>query len=106
MRSRRILRAGRICRRVWISTLYCETWLLGSGGAVQCGEARMDGRDRRMPERGRNLHRMHDARLSGQIHAVYEPTPGIVAVVPSSTNVWSGDSRAPAVYPGVFKQGT
>ena len=65
MRSRRILRAGAVRGRIWIADVHRETRLLGPGGAVQCRKARMDGRNRRMSERWRDLHRMHHAGLSG-----------------------------------------
>ena len=42
-----------------------EAGMLGPGGAMQCRQARLDGGHRRVPERGRNLHRMHHAGLSG-----------------------------------------
>jgi hypothetical protein len=45
--------------------------LLGPGRAVQRGPARLDGRRRRLPERRRRLHRLHDARLSRQVHVVH-----------------------------------
>ena len=43
------------------------------GPVVRCnvGEARLDGRRRRLPERRRHLHRLHDAGLPGQVHAVH-----------------------------------
>ena len=45
--------------------LHREAGMLGTGGAMQCGQARMDGRHRRVPQRGRDLHRMHHAGISG-----------------------------------------
>ena len=48
-----------------------EDRLLGAGGQLQRPQARLDGRDRRLPERGRHLHRLHDARLPRQVHAVH-----------------------------------
>ena len=38
---------------------------------VQRAQARLDQRRRRLPERRRHLHRLHDARLPGQVHAVH-----------------------------------
>ena len=46
---------------------------LGCWGPVvqlQRGQARLDGRRGRLPQRRRHLHRLHHARLSGQVHAV------------------------------------
>ena len=79
--------------------------MLGTCRAMQCGEARMDGRHRRMPERRRDLHRLHHARLPGQIHALHEPTPGVVIVVACRADVWPGDSRSPPIYADVTQQG-
>ena len=43
------------------------------GPVVQCnvGQTRLDGRHRRLSERRRRVHRLHDARLSRQIHALH-----------------------------------
>ena len=45
--------------------------LLGAGGELQRHQARLDGRYRRLPECGRDLHRLHDAWFPGQVHAVH-----------------------------------
>ena len=45
--------------------------MLGAGGAVQRRQTRLDGRHRRLPERRRHLHRLHDARISRQVHALH-----------------------------------
>ena len=37
--------------------------LLGTGRQLQRHQARVDGRNRRMPQCGRHLHRLHDARI-------------------------------------------
>ena len=52
------------------------------GPVVQCnvGKRGMDGRDRRLSQRRRNLHRLHHARLSRQIHAVHESAAGFASV--------------------------
>ena len=71
VRPGRLLRAGRFRDRVWIAEMHCEAWLLGSRCQVQRAQARMDQRHRRLPERRRDLHRLHDARLPGQVHAVH-----------------------------------
>ncbi len=41
--------------------MHRKTRLLGPGRAVQCGQARLDEWDRRLPQRWRNLHWLHDA---------------------------------------------
>src|ERR1700733_10730008 len=98
MRSRRILRAGAVCGRIWVADVHCETWLLGAGGAMQCGETRLDGRDRRMPERRWDLYRMHDAGVSGQVHAVHEPAARIASFFGGGDDLWAGDSRVAKVH--------
>ena len=49
----------------------CEIGLLGTCGQLQCNEARLDGRHRRLPECRRHLHRLHHARFPGQVHAFH-----------------------------------
>ena len=71
VRPGRLLRAGRFRDRVRIAEMHCEAWLLGSGCQVQRAQTRMDQRHRRLPERRWHLHRLHDARLPGQVHAVH-----------------------------------
>ena len=43
--------------------------LQGPGGQVQRPVARLDQRHRRLPQRGRHLHRLHDARVPRQVPA-------------------------------------
>ena len=57
--------------------------LLGTGRQLQRAEARLDGRHRRLPERRRHLHRLHDARLPGQVHAVHGRAAGREASRPA-----------------------
>ena len=52
------------------AAMHRQARLLGPGGAMQCRQARLDGGHRRLPERRRRLHWLHDARLSRQIHAL------------------------------------
>ena len=42
-----------------------EAGMLGTSGGLQRDQARLDARHRRMPQRWRHLHRLHDARLPG-----------------------------------------
>src|SRR5271154_7584698 len=79
--------------------------MLGPGCAMQRGEAGMDGRNRRLPECRRHLHWMHHAGLSRQIHAVHEPTSGVVAVLSGSADLWTGDSRTTPLQAGLVEQG-
>ena len=74
LRSRRLLRAGRFRRRVRLSQVHRQAGLLGAGGQLQRAQARMDERDRRLPERRRHLHRLHDAGIPRQVHAVHGRT--------------------------------
>ena len=46
-------------------------WAGRTGSEVQRAGARLGERRRRLPERRRHLHRVHDARLSGSLHAVH-----------------------------------
>ena len=56
---------------VRLAEVHREARLLGAGGELQRAQARLDGGHRRLPERGRHLHRLHHARLPGQVHAVH-----------------------------------
>ncbi len=51
--------------------MHRETGLLGTGRQLQRAETRLDGRNWRLSERGRNLHRLHDAGFPGQVHAFH-----------------------------------
>src|SRR5205809_749602 len=50
--------------------------MLGSGGELQRDQAGLDGRDWRMSECRRDLHRLHNAGVSGQVHAVHGRAAG------------------------------
>ena len=71
LRPGRLLRAGRLRHRVRLAEVHREARLLGPGGQVQRAQAGLDQRRGRLPERRRHLHRLHDARLPGQVHAVH-----------------------------------
>ena len=71
LRPRGLLRAGRLRARLQLAQVPGEGRLLGAGGQLQRPQARLDGGDRRLPERRRHLHRLHDARLPRQVHAVH-----------------------------------
>ena len=75
LRPRRLLRAGPVRRDVRLADLPGQARLLGPGGALQRAQARLDERRRRLPERRRHLHRLHHARLPGQVHAVHGRAP-------------------------------
>ena len=71
LRPGRLLRAGRLRHRVRLAEVHRQARLLGPGRQVQRAQARLDQRHRRLPERRRHLHRLHDARLPRQVHAVH-----------------------------------
>ena len=72
MQPRRLRRAGPVRHRVRRRpALPGEAGLQGPGGQVQRAGARLGRRLRRLPQRGRHLHGLHDARLPGQVHAVH-----------------------------------
>src|SRR6476660_3932200 len=56
-----------------------------------------------MSECGRDLYWLHDAWLSRQVHAVYEPTTGFTAVVPRGHDIRKGDPRLAKVHSGIAK---
>ena len=66
----------------------------------------MDGGDWRMSERGRNMYRLYDAGLPGQVYAVYEPTAGFAAFFGGSDHVWASDSCFTKIYAGFVEQRT
>ena len=71
LRPRRLLRAGRLRHRVRLAQVHRQARLLGPGREVQRAQARLDQRRRRLPQRRRHLHRLHDAGLPRQVHAVH-----------------------------------
>src|SRR5277367_6033897 len=68
--------------------------MLGTCSELQRTEARMDGRDWRLPERGWNLHRLHNAGLPRQVHAVHGCAAGIARVGGNDRPLRKDDSRA------------
>ena len=76
LRPGRLLRAGRLRHRVRLAEVHREARLLGPGREVQRAQAGLDQRRRRLPERRRHLHRLHDARLPRQVHAVHGRAAG------------------------------
>ena len=93
--------------------MHRQTWLLGSGRQMQRAQTGLDQRYRRVPERRRYLHRMHHARLPGQVHALHgraawrqgfhhrigpvrlgNPQPARASPTARSTRNRAGDTRA------------
>ena len=70
-----------------------ETRLLGAGRQLQRAEERLDGGYRRMPERRRNLYRLHDARVPGQVHAVHGRASGREGFIRGSSALGGAVSR-------------
>ena len=62
---------GAVRARVRNARVPGQDRLLGTGGQLQRHQARLDGRHRRLSQRRRHLHRLHHARLPGQVHAVH-----------------------------------
>ena len=62
---------GDFAARLQLAQVPGEGRLLGAGGQLQRPQARLDERARRLPERRRHLHRLHDAGLPRQVHAVH-----------------------------------
>ena len=76
LQPRRLHRAGQLRDRVRLGPpLPGQARLQGPGGQVQRPAARLDQRHRRLPERRRHLHGLHDAGLPRQVHAVHGPGP-------------------------------
>ena len=67
---------GDFADRVRLAEVHRQARLLGPGGEVQRAQARLDQRRRRLPERRRHLHRLHDAGLPRQVHAVHGRAAG------------------------------
>jgi hypothetical protein len=49
---------------------------------------------------------MHDAGVSGQVHAVYESTARLSAFFERRDDIWTGDSCVEKVHPVLAQQGT
>ena len=72
LQPRRVLRARQLRHRVRVgSPLHGQARLQGPGGQVQRPDQRMAERHRRLPERRRHLHGLHDAGIPRQVHAVH-----------------------------------
>ena len=72
LQPRRLHRAGRVRDRIRLRPpLPGQARLQGPGGQVQRARPRLGQRRRRLPERRRHLHGLHDARLPRQVHAVH-----------------------------------
>ena len=97
LRPRRLLRAGRFRHGIRLAQVHREARLLGAGGELQCAQARLDGRHRRLPERRRHLHRLHHAGLPRQVHAVHGRAAGRQALdAPRSASTAARSARCAA----------
>ena len=76
------------------------------GPVVQCnvGKRGWMGGIGGCPNVGGHLHRMHDARLPGQIHAVHESAARIAAFVARGPDLRASDPRLATIYPGIVEQ--
>ncbi len=71
LRSCGILRASGLRDRDRIAQMHRQARVLGAGRAVQCRQTGLDERRGRLRQRGRGVHRLHDARVPRQVHAVH-----------------------------------
>jgi NiFe hydrogenase small subunit HydA len=83
------------------AAVHRQAGLLGPGRSVQRGQARLDGRHWRLPQRGRHLHRLHHAWVPRQVHALHEPAPGVSAFIGGGRDLRAGDPCAAQVYSGL-----
>ncbi len=83
-----------------------QAGLLGPRGQVQRAQARLDQRRGRLPQRGRHLHRLHDAWLPGQVHAVHGQAAGSDRVDRRQRHVRHGDTQPPRLHRPHGGQGT
>src|SRR5205085_6197010 len=94
LRPRRLLRAVGLWKGLQLPQVPGEGRLLGTGGQLQCPQARLDELPRRLPQRGRHLHRLHHARVPGQVHALHGRASGSDAVVDAREAVRDVDPEA------------
>ena len=106
LRSSRLLRAGRFRGGLRFSQVHRETRMLGAGRQLQCPETRMDGGNRRLPKRRRHLHRLHHARLPGQVHAIHGRAAGRESFYRQHRRVWPCYPVAPRHHAKHVEQGT
>ena len=86
--------------------MHRKAGMLGARGAVQRGEARLDGRNWWLSQCWRDLRWMYDAGISGQVHAFYESAAGFAIVFGGGANLWTRNSRLAALHAIVDEQGT
>ena len=101
LRSGRLLRTGGIRRRIRFRTLHRQARLLGAGGSMQRWQAWLDGRNRRLPERGRNLHRLHHAWFPRQVHAIHGSAARFATLFERGHDIRPSHSRVKALHTGV-----
>ena len=99
LRPRGLLRAGRLRQGLQLAQVPGEDRLLGPGRQLQRPQARLDGRHRRLPERRRHLHRLHDAGLPRQVHAVHGRAARRRRVVGDQRHLRAGRSAGCAASP-------
>ena len=106
LRSRRLLRAGRLRQRVRFAQVHREAGLLGPGSQLQCSQTRMDGRYWRLPQCWRHLHWLHHARFPRQVHAIHGRTAGSACFQWSFGHVRARRPGAAFDYSSYGQQGT
>src|SRR5882672_3995473 len=105
VRPRRLLRAGRFHRRVRLEEVHRQARVLGPRRRLQRAQARLDERDRRLPQRRRRVHRLHDAGLPRQVHAVHERAAGRGHLDLRRADVRPHGARAPQLHEVRPRQG-
>src|SRR5215475_4897308 len=78
---------------------------LGCWGPVQRAEAGVDGRRGRLPERRRRLHRLHDAGVPRQVHALHGRAPRRQDVVLGRPDVRPGGACAAQLHHRLARAG-
>ncbi len=101
-----VLRGRRVRHRVRLAELPGQAGLLGTRGQVQRAQARLDQRRGRLPQRRRHLHRLHHARLPGQVHAVHGQAAGRDRVHHRQRHVRDGDPQPARLHRQDRGQGT
>ena len=87
---------GDFADRVRVAEVHREARVLGSGGQVQRAQAGLGQRRRGLPECRGHLHRLHDAGIPRQVHALHGRAAGRAGLDHGERPVRSGDQGAAA----------
>src|SRR5213594_4993203 len=86
--------------------MHRQTRMLGTGGSMQCRQARLDERSWGMSQCGRRVHWMHDAGFPRQIYVLHGSATRVVTLLACGSNIWQGHSGPAKVYAVCHEQGT